>query len=94
MEKTLHLSGDIDMPGSEALRRVLNQILIEGKVKELLLDFEEVSFIGSSSISRSLLFNCQFHSRGRKLFRSNLNKELMKIFCALKLDMLFNIIDE
>lgn len=87
---TVLLSGSIDIPGAEKLKQVLNQLLSE-KVKEVSIDFEEVTFIGSSGIGKLLLFYKNFTSIGCKVKIVNLNSELRALFKTIKLDKLFNL---
>lgn len=86
----LIMSGSIDIPGAESLKKTLNQIAEEGP-KEVVIDFEEVNFIGSSGIGKLLLFYKNFTSKGAKVRITNVNKEIKALFKAIKLDKLFNI---
>lgn len=86
----VYLSGSIDITGAETLKQSLNQILNEG-VKEVVIDFEEVTFIGSSGIGKLLLFYKNVTAKGCKVKIINLNKELKALFKAIKLDKLFNL---
>lgn len=90
LQTTVFLSGSIDIPGAEKLKQVLNDILKE-KVKEVVIDFEEVTFVGSSGIGKLLLFYKNFTSIGCKVKIANLNNELKALFKTIKLDKLFNI---
>ncbi|MGE5340163.1 MAG: STAS domain-containing protein [Candidatus Omnitrophota bacterium] len=87
---TVFLSGSIDIPGAESLKKALNQISDENP-EEVCIDFEEVNFIGSSGIGKLLLFYKKFTSKGGKVSIVNLNKEITALFKAIKLDKLFNI---
>lgn len=87
---TVLLSGSIDIPGAEKLKQVLNQLLSE-KVKDVSIDFEEVTFIGSSGIGKLLLFYKNFTSSGCRVRIVNLNNELRALFKTIKLDKLFNL---
>jgi anti-anti-sigma factor len=90
-KSTLYLSGNIDFPGSETLKRYLSVILDNDSIKEVVLDFEEVGFIGSTGIGRLLLFYKTFSSKGGTVQIVNLNQEVSILFKTLKLDKLFNI---
>lgn len=87
---TVSLSGCIDIPGAENLKKTLNQV-VEENPKEACLDFKNVSFIGSSGIGKLLLFFKKFTSQGGKVMIINLNKEISALFKAIKLDKLFDI---
>jgi anti-sigma B factor antagonist len=87
---TVYLSGSVDIPGAESLKKVLNQIA-DDNPREVCIDFDEVNFIGSSGIGKLLLFYKKFTSRGGRVSIVNLNKEITALFKAIKLDKLFNI---
>jgi anti-sigma B factor antagonist len=88
---TVYLSGSIDIPGAESLKKSLSQILEDDSIKEVIIDFEGVNFIGSSGIGKLLLFYKNFTSQGGKVRIVNLNKEITALFKAIKLEKLFNI---
>ncbi len=87
---TLYLSGSVDIPGAENLKKTLNQFLEDGS-KEVVVDFKDVNFIGSSGIGKLLLFYKNFTARGGKVRIVSLNDEIVALFKAIKLDKLFNI---
>jgi anti-sigma B factor antagonist len=87
---TVYLSGSVDIPGAESLKKALNQIA-DDNPKEVVIDFDEVNFIGSSGIGKLLLFYKKFTAKGGKVSIINLNKEISALFKAIKLDKLFNI---
>ncbi|UCH93026.1 MAG: STAS domain-containing protein [Candidatus Aminicenantes bacterium] len=87
---TVYLSGSIDIPGAETLKKTFNQIA-ENNPREVCIDFDDVNFIGSSGIGKLLLFYKKFTSKGGKVQILNLNKEIKALFKAIKLDKLFNI---
>jgi anti-sigma B factor antagonist len=90
-DKTIvNLSGSIDIPGAENLKKALNQIA-EDNPREVIIDFNEVNFIGSSGIGKLLLFYKKFTTKGGRVLITNLNKEISALFKAIKLDKLFNI---
>ena len=87
---TVYLSGSIDIPGAESLKKALNDIT-EQNPQEVCIDFDEVNFIGRSGIGKLLLVYKKFTSIGGKVLIVNLNKEITALFKAIKLDKLFNI---
>lgn len=90
-DKTMvYLSGSVDIPGAESLKKALNQIA-DDNPREVVIDFDEVNFIGSSGIGKLLLFYKKFTAKGGKVSIINLNKEISALFKAIKLDKLFNI---
>lgn len=89
---TVYISGSVDIPGAESLKKTFNQIVeATPQPKEVWVDFGEVNFIGSSGIGKLLLFYKKFTSKGGKVLIVNLNKEITALFKAIKLDKLFNI---
>lgn len=89
---TVFISGSVDIPGAENLKKTFNQISDANPMpKEVWVDFSEVNFIGSSGIGKLLLFYKKFTSKGGKVLIVNLNKEITALFKAIKLDKLFNI---
>jgi anti-anti-sigma factor len=90
----LYLSGNIDIPGSETLKAYFSELLENESIKEVLLDFNEVSFIGSTGVGRLLLFYKNFTSKGGKIRLVNLNEEIKNLFYALKLGKLFDILKD
>lgn len=86
----MFLSGSIDIPGAESLKKSLTEIL-EGDAEEVVLDFKEINFIGSSGIGKLLIFYKNFTAKGGKMKIINLNKEIVTLFKAIKLDTLFGI---
>jgi anti-anti-sigma factor len=89
--KTLmEVSGSVDIPGAEYLKKSLTKVL-DSETSETVIDFREVSFIGSSGIGKLLLFYKNFTAKGGKISIVNMNKEITMLFKAIKLDKLFNI---
>jgi len=87
---TVYVSGRIDIPGAERLKRTLDQIA-ENNPKKVVLDFGGVDFIGSSGIGKLLTFGQGLTARGGRAQIVNLNKEIKAVFASAKLDKLFNI---
>jgi anti-sigma B factor antagonist len=86
----MDVSGSIDIPGAEQLKKSLTKVL-ESDSNEVIINFEEVNFIGSSGIGKLLLFYKNFTAKGGRITIINLNKEITMLFKAIKLDKLFNI---
>jgi len=89
-KSVVFLSGSIDIPGAENLKKSLGEV-IESGVTEVTIDFKEVNFIGSSGIGKLLIFYKNFTSKNGKINIANLNKEITALFKAIKLDQLFKI---
>jgi len=82
--------GRVDNEGvfffEEALEELLN--ISTGKY---LFDLTEVSFINSLGIGKLLLFYKKVQSRNKELVIAGINKDLLALFRALKLDKLLTI---
>lgn len=89
-EARVFLHGSIDIPGAERLKSILKQILNE-KFKAVVIDFEEVEFIGSSGIGKLLLFYKNSKSIGCEIKLVNLNSEIKTLFKHIGLDEVFNL---
>lgn len=91
-EKTIvFLSGSIDIPAGESLKKTLNEIAEDEKTKELIVDFKQVDSIGSSAIGALLLSHKEFTAKKLKFQIINLNKEIKSLFKIIKLDKVFKI---
>ncbi|HLP59359.1 MAG TPA: STAS domain-containing protein [Candidatus Deferrimicrobium sp.] len=88
---TVFLSGTIDIPAGESLKKTLNEIAQDVKIKEITIDFKQVDSIGSSAIGALLLSHKEFTARGIKFTIINLNKEIKSLFKIIKLDKIFKI---
>ncbi|MEN8153741.1 MAG: STAS domain-containing protein [Acidobacteriota bacterium] len=86
----LKITGRIDISGAEKLKNVFNLIL-EKEQKKVVIDFGDVSFIGSSGIGKLLFFYKNLSSKNREIVLINLNSEIRSLFKAIKVDTLFNI---
>ena len=86
----LELSGKIDVAGAEKLKNIFN-LLLEKDHKEIIIDFNDVSFIGSSGIGKLLFFYKNLSAEKREITLINLNNEIKSLFKAIKVDTLFNI---
>lgn len=89
-QATLFLGGAIDIEGSEALKAELAK-LSDGRLREAVLDFADVTFIGSSGIGKLLLFYKNFSGGGGRVRVARLNANLLSLFRAIKLDKLFQV---
>lgn len=87
---TVFLSGTIDIPSAESMKKTLHELLEEG-IDELILDFSEVESIGSSGIGALLLTHKEYIARGIKFKIVQVNKEIRALFKIIKLDRLFNL---
>lgn len=88
---TVFLSGTIDIPAGESLKKTLSEIGEDEKTAEVTVDFKQVDSIGSSAIGALLLSHKEFTARGLKFQIINLNKEIKSLFKIIKLDKIFKI---
>lgn len=84
------LSGHIDIPAAEILKKKLFQIS-GNDAKEITLDFHDVNSIGSSGIGAIIFFYKQFSPLGGEIKIINVNKEIGSLFKIIQLDNLFEI---
>jgi len=89
-EASVFITGNIDIPGAEELKKTLNG-LVEENINTVTIDFSGVTFIGSSGIGKLLLFYKNLTAKGGSLSLLNLSDEIIALFKAIKLDKLFNI---
>jgi anti-anti-sigma factor len=86
---TYFLTGVIDIPGAKMLRGEMKKI-IYFKPKKVILDFAEVSFIGSSGIGNILLYHRQLNEWGGSIELRNVNHEIRALLCSIRLDKLLD----
>jgi anti-anti-sigma factor len=89
-EATVFITGNIDIPGAEDLKKTLAGFT-DDTLNAVKIDFEGVTFIGSSGIGKLLLFYKNFTAKGGSLSLVNLSDEIIALFKAIKLDKLFNL---
>lgn len=86
----LTLSGQIDERGAEKLKEKFSS-LKKTKPKTVLMNFTNVSHIGSAGIGKLLLLYKDVAIYGGKIIITGLSPELKSIFVNLKLDTVFTI---
>lgn len=86
----VQIKGDIDIPGSGVLKKTLNTALENGS-REIVLDFNSVTFIGTSGINTLLSFYIDFSGKGGKMSIINLDKNIGSVFEAIHLDKYFSL---
>lgn len=87
---TLFLSGTIDIPNADLLKKKLNKIA-EKNLKEIIVDFNGVDSIGSSAIGALLLSHKELKASGIDFQIVNVNQEIKALFKIIKLDKIFKI---
>ncbi|MDD5167810.1 MAG: STAS domain-containing protein [Syntrophales bacterium] len=84
----IEVIGDIDEKGAEVFKEKLNQFTA---LKEIVIDFNSVKYVGSSGIGKLLLFYKKTAVHGGKMSVINVNPDLFRLFQELKLDTIFPI---
>jgi anti-sigma B factor antagonist len=87
---TLHLSGEIDLHASPALRAELHRCA-ESQTPCLLLDFTAVDYIDSSGLATLIEYVREAAPFGGKLALFGLQKKVRTIFDLVRLNELFVI---
>ena len=87
---TLTLSGQIDEQGADKLKEKFTT-LKKNKPGKVLLNFTNVSHIGSSGIGKLLLLYKDVSIYGGKITITGLSLELHTMFVNLKLDTVFTL---
>jgi anti-anti-sigma factor len=85
---TVFLAGIIDGEGGEALSRNLASIG-EKSVGEVVIDFADLVFIGSSGLAALLRFCANPNAGCRRVRSAHLGKEMRDLLRAARLDHLF-----
>ena len=80
-------------PAAREFKEVLTNLIDEGK-KEIILDFSEVAFIGSSGIGKLLLAYKRLDDMGGKIYIVWLNKDIKELFITFRLNEFFPIMDD
>jgi len=80
-------------PDARIFKEVLNN-LINGGNKEIIIDFNELIFIGSSGIGKLLLAYKRLDDIGGKLYICGLNKDMKDLFYTFRLNEFFKIVDK
>lgn len=86
----LTLSGHIDESGAEKLKEKFSS-LKKNKPETILINFSNVSHIGSAGIGKLLLLYKDVAIYGGKITITGLSSELKSIFVNLKLDTVFTL---
>ena len=79
-------------PAAREFKEVLTNLIDEGK-KEIIIDFSDVAFIGSSGIGKLLLAYKRLDDLGGKIYIISLNKDIKELFITFRLNEFFPIFD-
>ena len=84
------INGEIDEIGAEALKSRFRELTVTS-LKEVVLDFKNVSHIGSAGIGKLLLFYKDLAINNGLLKIVNVSSAIKELFNVLKLNTLFNV---
>lgn len=79
-------------PAAREFKEVLTNLIDDGK-KDIIIDFSEVAFIGSSGIGKLLLAYKRLDDLGGKIYIVGLNKDIKELFITFRLNEFFPIYD-
>ncbi len=86
----ISITGDIDDDGAAILKNKLMEL--QGRaLKEVVIDFSGVSYIGSTGIGKLLLFYKAISQTGGGIKIVNMSEDLYKMFKIVKLDKVFDL---
>lgn len=80
-------------PDAREFKEVLTSMIDDGK-RELIIDFSEMVFIGSSGIGKLLLAYKRLDDLGGRLYITGLNKDIKDLFITFRLNEFFHIVDQ
>ncbi|MBP7461265.1 MAG: STAS domain-containing protein [Candidatus Delongbacteria bacterium] len=84
----LRIDGEIEIREAEELKSYFSQLAVKATGR-IILDFDLVTFIGSSGIGKLLSLYKNVNSRGIPIEIINLNENLYNLFLSFKLDKHF-----
>lgn len=80
-------------PTAREFKEVLSSIIEQGN-REIIIDFSEILFIGSSGIGKLLLAYKRLSEQNGKIYLYGLNKDIKDLFITFRLNEFFNIVDD
>lgn len=80
-------------PDAREFKEVLTNLIDSGK-KEIIIDFTDMVFIGSSGIGKLLLAYKRLDDMGGKLYVTGLNKDIKDLFITFRLNEFFQIVND
>ena len=87
----VEFSGDIDDSVCPRYKKEIGALIESNKNKDMVFDFKDVTFIDSSGIGLILARYNQLKSHRRKLYVSQTNNQIQKLF---KISGIYTIIEE
>lgn len=88
---TFFLSGDIDEQGAALMKEAFEKLSLDS-IKQIVLNFRDITYIGSAGLGKLLLLYKKVTTHGIRISITDTNKEIKDIMYELKLDSLFNIL--
>jgi anti-anti-sigma factor len=82
------VDGIIDEPGAEALNRCFRK-LDTANIKEIVMDFKNVGYIGSSGVCKLLRFHKELTAKGGRLRIENDTGNVHELFSVTKMHAIF-----
>ncbi len=79
-------------PDAREFKEALTSLIDDGK-RQIIIDFSDMVFIGSSGIGKLLLAYKRLDDLGGKLYITGLNKDIKDLFITFRLNEFFNIVD-
>jgi len=91
-EKKIHIeiTGSINQAGAEELKKHLNGLNLQ-HVKEILIDFSKISYIGSAGVGKFLLLYKNLVVEDARIRMINVSKDIYSLLMDMKLDEFFSI---
>lgn len=80
-------------PAAREFKEVLSSLIDEGKT-EIIIDFSEMLFIGSSGIGKLLLAYKRLTEKNGKIYLVGLNKDIKDLFITFRLNEFFLIVND
>ena len=84
------IAGIIDTQGSEALKRTFEELKI-ADIKELILDFGKVLYIGSSGVGKLLMFYKKLTTNGGRLRIENDTGIFQELITSTGMENVFRV---
>ena len=81
----------VDSANIEQLGDELNDLVLQGKREDILLNFEGVEFMSSAALNKLISLNTKVKAVQGKLKLCNLKPDIREVFSITKLDRVFDI---
>lgn len=89
-ELTVTLAGNVDQVGAEELKQHLKGLNLS-KADKVVVDFANVSYIGSAGVGKLLLLYKNLPSHETPMLLVGLSSEIMDLFKEMNLDEIFTL---